>query len=384
MNYPVKYTCPTVIWRHAPVWLGVVLACALGGCAQQPSASLSADKIQLLWPAPPEQPRFVYETSLASVADIVKETDEQRTKRLLTGQSRISDAPVYDKPAGVAARNGRIYVADPASKKIIVFDAARRRLFSFGWREPNVLQRPVAIAVDHKKQVYVLDGRAKRVLVFDELGLFRFAVGDPAAFDNPAGLAVSPDGERIYVVDRGSLENDDHKVVVYAPDGKERYRLGPRGAEPGRFNIPLAAAAGADGSLYVADAGNFRIQVFDAAGKFRFAFGGAGASLGKFSRARAIALDGDGNIYVSDGGLNNVQIFDSGGQLLMPLGRLDRKPGPGHYALIAGIAVDETNRLYVIDHYFKKIEVFRRLTDGGAKPLASRDHSAAGDGQGRN
>jgi DNA-binding beta-propeller fold protein YncE len=363
----------SAVARHrATVWLGVLVILALGGCAEQPSGELSKNKIQLLWPAPPEQPRFLFEASLASVADIVKETDAERTKRLLTGQSRLSAAPVYDRPSGVAARNGRIYVADPASKSVIVFDAARRRLFSFGRREPNVLQRPTAIAVDRQGQVYVLDGRSKRVMVFDGLGLFRFAVGDPQVFTNPAGLAVSPDGERIYVVDRGSLETDDHKVVVYAPDGKERYRLGRRGGEPGEFNIPLAAAAGSDGSLYVADTGNFRIQVFDAAGKFRFAFGGVGANLGQFSRARSIAVDSDGNIYVADGGFNNVQVFDAGGRLLMPLGRLERNPGPGHYSLIAGIAVDETNRLYVIDHYFKKIDVFRRLSEAEGKQLASK------------
>lgn len=358
--------------RRAAVWLGILVAAALGGCAGQRDGDLSKNKIQILWPAPPEQPRFLFEASLASAADIVKESDAERTKRMLTGQSRLSAAPVFDRPSGVAARDGRIYVADPASKSIIVFDAARRRLFSFGRREPNLLQRPSAIAVDHKRQVYVLDGRSKRVMVFDSLGLFRFAVGDPQAFTNPAGLAVSPDGENIYVVDRGSLESDDHKVVVYAPDGKERYRLGARGAEPGQFNIPLAAATGPDGSLYVVDTGNFRIQVFDAAGKFRFAFGGVGANLGKFSRARSIAVDRDGNIYVADGGFNNIQIFDGGGQLLMPLGRLEQNPGPGHYSLIAGIAVDETNRLYVIDQYFKKIDVFRRLSETEGKQLASK------------
>jgi hypothetical protein len=65
-----------------------------------------------------------------------------------------------------------------------------------------------------------------------------------------------------------------------------------------------------------------------------------------------------------------VQIFNSAGQLLMPLGRTKREPGPGHYTLIAGIAVDETNRLYVTDHYFKKIDVFRRLSEEEGSRMA--------------
>lgn len=51
----------------------------------------------------------------------------------------------------------------------------------------------------------------------------------------------------------------------------------------------------------------------------------------------------------------------------MPLGRLSRDPGPGNYALLAGVAIDETGRLYVLDQYFKKIEVFRWLSDDEAR-----------------
>jgi hypothetical protein len=40
--------------------------------------------------------------------------------------------------------------------------------------------------------------------------------------------------------------------------------------------------------------------------------------------------------------------------------------------LIAGIAVDDTNRLYVVDHYFRKIDVFRRLSDEEGKRLMVR------------
>ena len=74
-----------------------------------------------------------------------------------------------------------------------------------------------------------------------------------------------------------------------------------------------------------------------------------------------MAVDSSGNVYVADGGFNNVQIFSPSGELLMPLGTLNREPGPGNFALLAGIAIDETRRLYVLDHYFKKIEVYRWL-----------------------
>lgn len=334
-----------------------------------PESAKSKKKEAVLWPAPPDQPRFQYLGLLRSAADIVVESEEAQWKRRLTGQSAVNQRPVIDKPSGIAARAGLVYVAEPAAKSVTVFDLVRGKVFRFGQREPNELMRPQSIAVDAAGQVYVLDTLKHKVMVFDNLGLFVKSIEVRKGFANPVAVAVSPEGDTIYVVDRGEVDGPDHKVVAFAPDGSERFRLGPRGNGPGQFNIPLAATVGSDGTLYVADAGNFRVQTFDAKGNFKSVFGGVGAEPGKFSRPRAIALDPEGNIYVADAAFNNVQIFDPSGQLLMPLGGLSREPGPANYALIAGIAVDEKNHLYVVDHYFNKIEVYGRLSDEEGRRL---------------
>jgi sugar lactone lactonase YvrE len=127
-----------------------------------------------------------------------------------------------------------------------------------------------------------------------------------------------------------------------------------------------------DGTLLVADSGNARIQAFSPDGKFKLSFGTFGSELGRFVRPRSIAADQDGNIYVADGGFNNVQIFNDKGELLMPLGRLSSEPGPGNYALIGVIAVDEANRLYITDNLFRKIDVFRRLSDEEGKLMMTK------------
>ena len=348
----------------------------IGLCACAPVATKqtkAAAPQNLLWPPPPDLPRFEFETVLQAATDITVESDAERWQRSIQGGRPLSDGLVLDKPSAIASRAGRVYVAEPSAAAITVFDAARKRLFRFGLREPNILKRPQALALDNEGKVYVLDPQLRKVMVFDAIGLFVHAIALGRRFTNPVGIAVQGDGKTIYVVDRGNVEQDDHKVVALAPDGSERFRLGPRGKAPGQFNIPLAATVAADGTLYVVDSGNFRIQAFGAKGEFKFQFGGAGTGIGLFSRPRAISLDGDGNIYVGDGGFNNVQIFNPTGQLLMPLGRLSRDPGPGNYALLAGIAIDETGRLYVLDQYFKKIEVFRWLGEDEARlKLAAR------------
>ena len=353
----------------------LIVAVTLSGCAG-PTVDTSQKREQLLWPAPPDQPRFVFEAILRSEANIVPETDDQRLRRRLTGATR-NDQPVLNKPSGIVAREGRVYVAEPAVKAVTVLDAARGKLFRFGLRAPNTLERPQALALDTEGLVYVLDAGLRRVMVFDALGLFQFSIDLTHGFTNPVAVTVSGDGQTIYVVDRGDLANNDHKVVAFTPDGKEKFRIGPRGGANGQFNIPLAATVSRDGTLLVADSGNSRIQAFDADGKFKLSFGGFGAEPGRFSRPRAIAADREGNIYVADAGFNNVQIFDAKGQLLMPLGRLSQDPGPGNYALIGAIAVDETDRLYITDNLFRKIEVFRRVGDQPAgRPVVSGSETA--------
>lgn len=364
--------------RH---WLLLApLVAGLCACAPAPpkAQKASAAPFRLLWPMPPDQPRFEFETVLQSAADITVDSTEARWQRAIRGEPDISDAPVIYKPSAIVSRNGRVYVAEPAARAITVFDAARKKLFRFGLREPNVLKRPQALALDDQGKVYVLDPLLKKVMIFDAMGLFVYSIPLGKGFINPVGLAVQGNGETIYVVDRGNVEQDDHKVVALNPEGEVRFKLGPRGRSAGQFNIPLAAAVAADGSLYVVDSGNFRVQAFDSKGAFRFQFGGAGTELGRFSRPRAITLDPDGNIYVSDSGFNNVQIFTPDGKLLMPLGSFSRDPGPGNYALIAGIAVDETRRLYVVDHYFKKIEVFRWLGNNKWQALPAPEQKIPG------
>lgn len=349
----------------------------LTGCSSTPAGSAEEDlQYQLAWPAPPEEPRFVFEAELRNQSDIRDESDEDRLKRILTGHDKNSEQPVYRKPSALAARKGRLYVADPHSASIYVFDMPRRKVFQIGQREPNRTRSPISMAIDAQSRLYVLDSSAKKVMVFDSLGLFMFSVGNPGDLVKPAGVAVSPDGSRIVIVDRGSVDVDDHKVIAYAPDGKELFRIGPRGTDPGQLNIPLDATIAEDGTLHILDSGNFRIQSFDETGKFLSSFGSVGNGLGSFSRPRRITSDAEGNIYVSDASFNNVQIFTPDGSLLMWVGKAGIANLPGQYALIGAITVDETGRLYVADQYHLKVEVFRRAGTGSVTGASARAGSA--------
>lgn len=330
----------------------------LAGCAgTEPAREVK----EFYWPMPPEQPRFMYEAELRGTESIRKKDDTTRMQRLLVGADPAADR--LNKPLGVAARGGRIYVTDTEARRIVVFDLPRRKYYYFGHREEGGVRKPAGIAVDEAQNVYVADVTLKRVLVYDGLGLFLRAIGSDADFSRPTGVAVSRSGDRVYVVDAGGVESAEHRVVAYDAQGKKLFALGPRGAEPGQFNLPVDANVAPDGTLYVLDSGNFRVQAFDRDGKFLRSFGSVGSGLGQFARPRGIATDPDGNVYVSDAVFGNVQVFTPQGELLIALGNRSEKDGPGQFRLLSGIAVDETKRLYVVDQFFRKIEVIRRLTD---------------------
>jgi DNA-binding beta-propeller fold protein YncE len=355
--------------------VAILTIASLQGCAG-PKPDVQKKSSQMVWPTWPDQPRFAFQTVLGTEASIVPENPDQRLQRMLTGVTpeERKERIVIGKPSGIAVREGRVYVTDPAVKAVTVLDASRKKIYRFGLRAPNTLERPQSVALDANSWVYVLDTGLRQVMVFDALGLFKYSIAVKSGFTSPVAVAVNPDGKTVYVVDRGDLDNNDHKVVAFDPDGKEKFRIGPRGQEGGQFNIPLAATVSPDGTLLVADAGNARIQAFDSNGKFKFTFGGFGAELGRFSRPRSIATDSEGNIYVADAGFNNVQVFNAKGELLMPIGQLSQDPGPGNYSLIGVVAIDDDNRLYVTDNLFRKIDVFRRLSDEeGKKILATTD-----------
>jgi hypothetical protein len=120
---------------------------ALSGCA---APDIAPKKIeQRVWPAMPDQPRFAFEATLQTQANIIPEPEDQRLQRMISGVApNTRSGKLIGKPSGIAVRDGRIYVAEPGVKAVTVLDAARGKMFRFGLRPPNTLERPQALALD--------------------------------------------------------------------------------------------------------------------------------------------------------------------------------------------------------------------------------------------
>lgn len=347
--------------KQSPILI-LAATLALGGCmmsmpdSKNLAKSTTAD--DLTFPPPPDEPRFYYERSIFSSADVKPDTTSDKLRRAITGEQITGDG--LAKPYSVAVHQGRIFVGDTVRRTVMVFDIPEQRFFSIGEEDPGGLVMPLGIDVDKNGNLYVIDGNLKKVHVYNRDGIFLLSLGDPSQFHRPAGLAVDADGNRVYVVDIGGVSTQEHRVRVFdAHNGTHLFDIGTRGTGPGQFNLPRDAAIAPDGSLYIVDGGNFRVQKFSADGKFLTTFGAIGRQSGQFSRPKEIAVDKNGHIYVVDAAFGNFQIFNSDEKLLLAVGSRSNTLEPAKFSLPSGIAVDEDGRVYMVDQYFRKVDVFR-------------------------
>jgi DNA-binding beta-propeller fold protein YncE len=338
---------------------------ALSGCTMSGgSTSTEAAKVsdQLTFPPLPDEPRFYFERSIHSSSDVMPDTEGDVLRRTLTGERVRGEG--LSKPYSVAVHHGRMFVGDTVHKDVAVFDFPEQKFFKIGDEEDEdghgKLGMPMGLDVDKQGNLYVFDAKLKQIMVYSRDGKFQRAIGDPEKFARPAGIAVDPEGTRIYAVDIGGTSSNEHKVLVFdAKSGAHLFDIGKRGTGPGEFNLPRDAVVAPDGSIYIVDGGNFRVQKFSADGKFISTFGAIGRQQGQFSRPKEAAVDKDGNVYIVDASFGNFQIFNPAGELLLAIGNRSNNDGPAKFSLPAGIAVDGDGRVYVVDQYFRKVDVFR-------------------------
>jgi hypothetical protein len=123
--------------------------------------------------------------------------------------------------------------------------------------------------------------------------------------------------------------------------------IGRAGTAPGEFNRAEGICVDAQDQIYVADSCNHRIQVFAADGKFLREFGRAGAKLGELSYPYDVAVDAAGNIFVCEFGNSRIQVFDANCQPVEIIGGAGNEPG--RFNNPWAIALDARGNLYVAD-----------------------------------
>jgi len=336
--------------------LQIVAVCVIiASCAP---VEIKVEQTDLFFPPPPEPSRFVFERSVMGSADLLVEDDSTKMRRLLTGQGSASMG--FSKPFDVTACKGTMYVTDTVQRSVLAFNAVDKDFFLIGNREPGLLSKPLGVAVDSQCRLYVADATRGAIVIFESDGTYVNSIGGSMYFDRLSHLAVNPEGTRVFAVDTGGVDSEHHYIRVFdVQTGDHLYDIGKRGSEPGEFNLPRDISFGSDGNLYIVDGGNFRIQVVSQEGEFLREFGSNGRQLGQFARPKGIALDADNNVYVSDASHGNFQIFDNNNALLLFVGGRSEQNDRAAYMLPAGLHVDEDGRVYMVDQFFRKVDIYR-------------------------
>ena len=199
-----------------------------------------------------------------------------------------------------------------------------------------------------------------------------FGQGGPTAgqLSSPHGIAIAPEGS-LFVAD-----TNNNRIQHFSTDGQIIKEWGSFadinvGAAPiGTFNQPWALALSPDGKyIYVADTWNHRIQMFTRDGTPIKMWGAplydpTTTDPDVFWGPRGIAVDAQGRVFVVDTGNKRILVYDSDGNFIMQIG--NEGLSAGQFEEPVGIAFDSQENLFVADTWNQRIQVFKPSLDGSS------------------
>jgi peptidylamidoglycolate lyase len=249
---------------------------------------------------------------------------------------------------------------EPISQNtVVVFDGSTGEQVA-AWGSGR-FSLPHGLAVDGENNVWVTDVGLHQVFKLSHEGevLKTYGIaGEPGKdadhFFLPTDVAILDDGS-FYVAD--GYENT--RIVRFSAEGIFVDAWGTPGKGAGEFDLPHSIAWDGAHTLYVADRGNRRIQVFTLEGKHQGTW--SEAALG---RPFGISVAASGEVVVIDGGdlpatgpdRSRVLILSPSGEILQTLGEFGSQDG--QFRMGHDVAVGEAGAIYVVDIGGKRVQKF--------------------------
>jgi DNA-binding beta-propeller fold protein YncE len=254
-------------------------------------------------------------------------------------------------------QEGRVYVADAGNRRIDVFESGGRPLGALG-ESLGGADRLIdldTVATAPGGEILALARGTRSIHRFSTEGQWLGKLPGAERLDDPRALAVGAGGA-VLVVD-ASIPG----ILVLGHTAPEPLVLGGRGDGPGQFRRPVAIAAAPDGSIYVLDGENGRVQRFDTElaylGEWRI------LPLGADDRVQIAVSPVDGSVYIPDPSGGAVRRFTAEGEpqwLVAP-----PASGPWHFGRPRGVAVSPSGDLYVLDEYRDQVLRFDISKEAG-------------------
>ncbi len=255
---------------------------------------------------------------------------------------------------------GEVYVADPATQSMVIFNNVGMQIYDFDTSE---FGRVMDFAVDNEgnfliltvgdgstatltkcnyrgefvsrtefkgippgiasnfspnrffyknNRYYLASDGAMEVVVTDRKGIFEssYDLKSILKFDEKTmqsstgifGLTVDNDGRILFTIP------STFSVYIVSPDGTVT-SFGSRGGAPGKFNVVSGIAEDDKGNIYVTDKLKCAVIVFDSNHTFKTEFGYRGSAVDNLIVPDDLAVDKSGKVYVSQSKNRGVSVF---------------------------------------------------------------------------
>ena len=212
-------------------------------------------------------------------------------------------------PTSIAVHfNGQIVVSEEDEHKVSVITKSIKRSLNHSFKYLT------DVAISSDGYILVTDKHRVHRLSFD--GKLLQSVGDTKSgngqrhFNLPDGIAIHPHTRQVYIADHGN-----YRIQVLNSDLSYNDSFGMKGSMIGRFNYPRDLAFDSEGNLYVVDFHNSRVQKFTSRGYFITSFGQNGPFSARLFLPIEITIDSYDLIYVKDGS-SRISIFDVFGNFI--------------------------------------------------------------------
>ncbi|MES2791501.1 MAG: peptidyl-alpha-hydroxyglycine alpha-amidating lyase family protein [Planctomycetota bacterium] len=282
-----------------------------------------------------------------------------------------ADWDIHEVSSIATDSQDRVYVFNRSPRPVAVFD--REGQFLHSWGE-GMLSRAHGIYIDAHDMVYCVDDLGHTVSKFTSDGELLFRIGTPGKpsdtgatsidyrtikyvgppFNFPTNLAVAPTGE-LYVADGYG----NARIHKFSETGELIFSWGAPGSGPGEFQVPHGIAISHNGTVFIADRENSRLQLFSPAGEFL-------TEWTEIARPCDVKIAPDGNVYVAELGYRagmwsgtvapfpgatggRVSIFNPEGKLLARFGGGEAPYSAGDFFAPHAIWLDSRGDFYLAE-----------------------------------